>query len=153
MGSPRDLVVTSGRAIHAHIANGRGFRRRFACAAARPAPCSVLAPKRRVPIRNPRAEPITAMTERTAPALRLLLAVTAIASAGCYVPYRYGPGSGPLSSRPAAARPAQLPSASIPGMNGGPAACQYALSQGNPLITEWPASEKANLEALLRGGA
>jgi hypothetical protein len=31
--------------------------------------------------------------------------------------------------------------------------CQVAASQSSPLVTEWPASEKANLEVLLRGGA
>lgn len=31
--------------------------------------------------------------------------------------------------------------------------CQVAASQNSPLVTEWPASEKANLEALLHGGA
>jgi hypothetical protein len=31
--------------------------------------------------------------------------------------------------------------------------CQVAASQSSPLVTEWPASEKANLEALMRGGA
>lgn len=31
--------------------------------------------------------------------------------------------------------------------------CRVAASQSSPLVTEWPASEKANLEALLRTGA
>jgi hypothetical protein len=31
--------------------------------------------------------------------------------------------------------------------------CQVAASQSSPLVTEWPASEKANLEVLLRRGA
>jgi hypothetical protein len=31
--------------------------------------------------------------------------------------------------------------------------CQVAASQSSPLVTEWPASEKANLEVLLRTGA
>ncbi len=31
--------------------------------------------------------------------------------------------------------------------------CRVAASQSSPLVTEWPASEKANLEALLRSGA
>src|SRR5436190_8939636 len=31
--------------------------------------------------------------------------------------------------------------------------CQVAASQSTPLVTEWPASEKANLEVLLRAGA
>ncbi len=30
--------------------------------------------------------------------------------------------------------------------------CRVAASQSSPLVTEWPASEKANLEALLRAG-
>jgi hypothetical protein len=32
------------------------------------------------------------------------------------------------------------------------AKCRVAASQSSPLVTEWPASEKANLEVLLRGG-
>jgi hypothetical protein len=32
------------------------------------------------------------------------------------------------------------------------AKCRVAASQSSPLVTEWPASEKANLEALLRTG-
>jgi hypothetical protein len=31
--------------------------------------------------------------------------------------------------------------------------CQVAASQSSPLVTEWPASEKSNLEVLLRTGA
>lgn len=31
--------------------------------------------------------------------------------------------------------------------------CQIAAGQNNPLVTEWPASEKANLEALMHEGA
>src|SRR6476469_10919277 len=31
--------------------------------------------------------------------------------------------------------------------------CRVAASQSSPLVTEWPASEKANLEVLLRQGA
>ena len=31
--------------------------------------------------------------------------------------------------------------------------CHVAASQSSPLVTEWPASEKANLEVLLRSGA
>jgi hypothetical protein len=31
--------------------------------------------------------------------------------------------------------------------------CRVAASQTSPLVTEWPASEKANLETLLHGGA
>jgi hypothetical protein len=33
------------------------------------------------------------------------------------------------------------------------ARCKVAASRDNPLVTEWPASEKANLEALLRQGS
>jgi hypothetical protein len=33
------------------------------------------------------------------------------------------------------------------------ARCRVAASQSSPLVTEWPASEKANLEVLLRTGA
>jgi hypothetical protein len=33
------------------------------------------------------------------------------------------------------------------------ARCKVAASQSNPLVTEWPASEKANFEALLRQGS
>ena len=32
------------------------------------------------------------------------------------------------------------------------ARCRVAASQSSPLVTEWPASEKANLEVLLRDG-
>src|SRR5215475_6679276 len=32
------------------------------------------------------------------------------------------------------------------------ARCKAAVSQASPLVTEWPASEKANLEALLMQG-
>src|SRR5689334_15917374 len=32
------------------------------------------------------------------------------------------------------------------------AKCRVAASQSSPLVTEWPASEKANLEVLLRNG-
>jgi len=82
---------------------------------------------------------------------RPLLAV-ALLSAGCLTPYPYGPGRSPFAANgPRPAPPSAA--AQVPGLNGGPAACQYALSQGNPLLTEWPASEKANLESLLRGGA
>ena len=31
--------------------------------------------------------------------------------------------------------------------------CRVAASQSSPLVTEWPASEKANLEVLSRDGA
>ncbi len=99
------------------------------------------------------------MTRRPALAFRSIAVAAAALTAGCYIPYRYGPGPGvgagsrELRQSSAAGSSFSGGQAQIPGVNGGPAACQYALSQGNPLITEWPASEKANLEALLRGGA
>lgn len=42
--------------------------------------------------------------------------------------------------------------AQAPEAPGGQAKCKIAASQENPLVTEWPASEKANLEARLREG-
>lgn len=45
------------------------------------------------------------------------------------------------------------PAISVPEVPGGQAKCQIAASQENPLVTEWPASEKSNLEARLREGA
>jgi hypothetical protein len=36
--------------------------------------------------------------------------------------------------------------------SGGPSRCRVGSGAGNPLVTEWPAAEKANLEALLRQG-
>jgi hypothetical protein len=41
---------------------------------------------------------------------------------------------------------------SVPEVPGGQAKCRIAASHDNPLVTEWPASEKANLEARLREG-
>jgi hypothetical protein len=41
----------------------------------------------------------------------------------------------------------------LPELRGEQAKCRVAASQQSPLVTEWPASEKANLEALLRQGA
>ncbi|HXK20790.1 MAG TPA: hypothetical protein VNG33_23425, partial [Polyangiaceae bacterium] len=41
----------------------------------------------------------------------------------------------------------------IPSTPGEGARCQLAANQDNPLVTEWPASEKANLEGLLSEGA
>jgi hypothetical protein len=55
-------------------------------------------------------------------------------------------GCSPLSSTSA-------PAASVPEVPGGQAKCKIAASSENPLVTEWPASEKANLEARLREGA
>jgi hypothetical protein len=45
------------------------------------------------------------------------------------------------------------PLARAPEMPTNQARCKVAASRENPLVTEWPASEKANLEALLRQGA
>lgn len=42
--------------------------------------------------------------------------------------------------------------ATAPSAPGEGARCRVAQSQASPLVTEWPASEKANLEARLRGG-
>jgi hypothetical protein len=93
------------------------------------------------------------MPDRKPLALLALLVAAVFAATGCYVPYRsYGNAPGQPQQREERSAFPSGP-AQIPGVNGGPAACQYALSQGNPLLTEWPASEKANLEALLRGGA
>lgn len=88
---------------------------------------------------------------------RLPLAVLAISASGCLYGTAFSPMSARMSQPPqrAAQGPQSYarPQPQVPGLNGGPAACQYALSQGNPLLTEWPASEKANLESMLRGGA
>ncbi|MCC6216628.1 MAG: hypothetical protein IT376_17335 [Polyangiaceae bacterium] len=43
--------------------------------------------------------------------------------------------------------------AEAPEVPTGSAKCKVAASQSNPLVTEWPASEKANLEARLATGA
>ena len=40
----------------------------------------------------------------------------------------------------------------LPELSSEQARCKVAASQSNPLVTEWPASEKANFEALLRQG-
>ena len=45
------------------------------------------------------------------------------------------------------------PLARAPEMPATQARCKVAASRENPLVTEWLASEKANLEALLRQGA
>jgi hypothetical protein len=45
------------------------------------------------------------------------------------------------------------PLAQAPEMPGEQARCKVASSQENPLVTEWPASEKANLEARLSEGS
>src|SRR5437870_5060494 len=45
------------------------------------------------------------------------------------------------------------PLAHAPETPGDQARCRIAANQENPLVTEWPASEKANLEARLREGS
>lgn len=45
-----------------------------------------------------------------------------------------------------------VPRAKAPTETGGPTKCKVAASHSNPLVTEWAASEKANLEARLREG-
>ncbi|HEU4538598.1 MAG TPA: hypothetical protein VFS00_30970, partial [Polyangiaceae bacterium] len=45
------------------------------------------------------------------------------------------------------------PLARAPDMPGDQPRCRLAANQENPLVTEWPASEKANFEARLRQGA
>src|SRR5262245_41235291 len=62
------------------------------------------------------------------------------ATVGCGLP---GFGGG------AAARPF----VAVPEAPGEQAKCKVAAAHENPLVTEWPASEKANLEARLREGA
>jgi hypothetical protein len=44
------------------------------------------------------------------------------------------------------------PAVQVPEMPAEQARCRIAVSHENPLVTEWPASEKANLEALIREG-
>jgi hypothetical protein len=73
--------------------------------------------------------------DRSASKLTLVLGV-ALSIAGC----------SPLTSTSA-------PAVSVPEVPGGQAKCRIAASSENPLVTEWPASEKANLEARLREGA
>lgn len=107
------------------------------------------------------------MTARP-PAHLLLLAIAAATSAGCYVPYRYGPGPGYAQPRvPApAAEPVRAP-APAPAQRDEPpepaparfaavdaerSACQVALAQGSPLLTGWPAADRATFEALARAG-
>jgi len=48
--------------------------------------------------------------------------------------------------------PARIPRATLPSAPAALARCQVAASQSSPLVTEWPASEKANLEARVREG-
>ncbi len=70
--------------------------------------------------------------------LGFVAVVAAIGTAGC--------GGAGFASRPLAHAP-EMPT------EPGQAKCKIAASQENPLVTEWPASEKANLEARLREGA
>ncbi len=42
---------------------------------------------------------------------------------------------------------------SIPELAGREGRCRVGAGRSNPLVTEWPAAEKANLEALMAGGA
>lgn len=71
------------------------------------------------------------------PSLALLFLGAACLLAGCGNPFSGGGG----------ALQAKAPTA--PGEQ---AKCKVAASHENPLVTEWPASEKANLEARLREG-
>jgi len=66
-----------------------------------------------------------------------LLGVAALAGAG---------GAGCMQSSTAKARSV------LPHVPAEQAKCRVAASQSSPLVTEWPASEKANLEVLLRNG-
>ena len=65
-----------------------------------------------------------------------LLGAIAIASAACGAPG----GAAMLLAKP-------------PEMPGDQPRCKLAANQENPLVTEWPASEKANLEARLHEGS
>lgn len=65
---------------------------------------------------------------------RAALVVASLALGACVGPRAYAPSS-------------MLPE--LPSEGG---RCKVAASQSNPLVTEWPASEKANFEALLRQG-
>jgi hypothetical protein len=58
-------------------------------------------------------------------------------------------GCNPLSVIPDSRTATSPP---IPEHQTGQAKCKIALSHESPLVTEWPASEKANLEAQLRSG-
>lgn len=109
------------------------------------------------------------MTPRQPKHLLLLIAVSAVTSAGCYIPYRPGPAPGrvPPRAAPAPLPPRDPPPRADPGPSAIPeeapaparyaadddaSACQVALAQGSPLLTGWPASDRANLEALVRSG-
>jgi hypothetical protein len=67
-------------------------------------------------------------------AIASLSAAVVVASAGC------------VQSSTAKARSV------LPQVPAEQARCRVAASQSSPLVTEWPASEKANLEVLLRNG-
>jgi hypothetical protein len=72
---------------------------------------------------------------------RALLVAVGVASAGCGLFGGGGSGSGPAGG-----------GALVPAAPKEQAKCRVAASQSSPLVTEWPASEKANLEALLGSG-
>src|SRR3954467_8143218 len=57
-----------------------------------------------------------------------------------------GAGRGCMRSSTAKARSV------LPRVPAEQAKCRVAASQSSPLVTEWPGSEKANLEVLLRSG-
>jgi hypothetical protein len=57
---------------------------------------------------------------------------------------------GALACNPFSSSP--RPAVSLPEHETGQAKCKIAANQESPLVTEWPASEKANLEARLRQG-
>src|SRR5262249_54560395 len=73
------------------------------------------------------------------PSLAFLISSALLAATGC---------AGRLIAGPPPLPQGQLPAAyqAVP-------RCQMAASQGTPLVTEWPATEKANLEILVRQGA
>ncbi len=78
----------------------------------------------------------------------------------CAITDRSGATSNPWAAAlalllPLVACAPTLPSlgSSLPQALGGGGRCRAAASQNSPLVTEWPASEKANLEALSHAGA
>jgi hypothetical protein len=74
-------------------------------------------------------------------AARMLRAHAALISCAALCVSCFGPGG---LSRPLV---------QAPDMPGDQARCRIAASQENPLVTEWPAPEKANLEARMHEGA
>ncbi len=60
---------------------------------------------------------------------------------------------GALAAACAAESPGMRASGLLPRAPAEGGRCRVAASQSTPLVTEWPASEKANLEVLLRTGA